>query len=277
MINILKQHLFTFSFLLLVIILLILYIILGYNEILITSNSTYSQIYIFKLSLNDFFSIFSCLSILLGGIWAIFQYYKNLSTSQQAKSSECAKVFCIDILPRLSIISEVIKNFNNINDLSILLNYKQLNFNVKEQSDLNCVDICKKFIEFCKSDYTNVIFNELLENTNYNSKYKGTFFNYIIDTLNYIEYWCIDINCNAAGSHYIYSSLHTTFLRNIYINYPIISSLNTTNIDFLYTNIISVYNSWNILKQADIKKYKKNKKKLKKLEQKLFSIKKYRI
>ena len=108
---------------------------------------------------------------------------------------------------------------------------------------------------------------------NKNNKEKEKFdsnFNVLVsNTLNQLEAICISISSEAAGSQFIYESLHQMFLSTIEILYLKISDSNRNNVDKYYTNVISVYNMWNFQKDKDIKKLTKTSKKIQKLENKM--------
>ena len=89
------------------------------------------------------------------------------------------------------------------------------------------------------------------------------------NTLNRLEAICINISSQAAGSEYIYNSLHQSFLQFVEILAIKISTNNTNNVDKFYTNIIQVYNMWNKQKNKDIQKLKKTEKKISKLNSKV--------
>lgn len=59
------------------------------------------------------------------------------------------------------------------------------------------------------------------------------------------------------------------FLSTIEILYLKISAYNTNNVDKYYTNIISVYNMWNIQKRKDIKKLNNINRKIQKNQEKM--------
>ena len=84
-------------------------------------------------------------------------------------------------------------------------------------------------------------------------------------TLNELEYISMYIASQAAGSKYVYQSLHQIFLRTIKLLAPIIALQNKDYSDKYYTNIIFVYNEWAELRQIGLKREKKNKEKANKI------------
>ena len=77
----------------------------------------------------------------------------------------------------------------------------------------------------------------------------------IDDVLNELEYLCMDISSQAAGSKYIYQSLHQIFFRTIKVLSVEICLRNDGKYcDKYYTNIIHVYNEWTKQYERDLKK-----------------------
>ena len=88
------------------------------------------------------------------------------------------------------------------------------------------------------------------------------------NTLNKLEAVCMNISSNAAGSQYIYPSLHQIFLRDMYLLSPYIAESNHDSIDKFFINIIKVYNMWKAEHDSDYKKQLKSQEKLNKLRKK---------
>ena len=97
--------------------------------------------------------------------------------------------------------------------------------------------------------------------------FRSSFFPLLIEnTLNKLEAICINISSQAAGSQFIYESLHQMFLSTVEILSIKISASNTNNVDKYYVNIIYVYNMWCSQKEKDISKFNKTNKKISKLQ-----------
>ena len=76
----------------------------------------------------------------------------------------------------------------------------------------------------------------------------------------------MDISSQAAGSKYIYQSLHQIFFRTIKILSVEICLRNDGKYcDKYYTNIIHVYNEWTKIYERDLKKEEKRKKEVDKI------------
>lgn len=88
-----------------------------------------------------------------------------------------------------------------------------------------------------------------------NSSFPFHFFNLVDEVLNTLEYVCMNISSHAAGSIFIYQSIHQIFFDTVNILAFEISTRNDGKYsDKFYTNIIHVYNEW----QKSYKKSRKN-------------------
>lgn len=87
------------------------------------------------------------------------------------------------------------------------------------------------------------------------------FISLISDVLNELEFICMYISSQSAGTNYIYQSLHQMFLRTVKMLAVTIANDNKNYTDKYYTNIIHVYKEWQKIREKNMKKEKKNKKK----------------
>lgn len=261
---------------------LIYLIYINRNEHLISvinvfeDNSISDQLIFIKgLSLGNIYTFLGIIVIIITAMWAMFQYDKSKKEKQQEKASLIAKRFSSGLLKDLAIISSVLSDeqFIKDNSLSIDMNFLE-DFNIFELSEIfgesttkiiedykkliNSSEIQKKYKTFLKDHY------EESEFQGFPSKFTAL----IENSLNELEYLCMDITSSAADSKYIYQSLHQIFLRTIHILYIYISSLNGDNIDTYYTNIINVYKLWINFRKIDEKKLIKTRNKILKLENK---------
>ena len=97
-----------------------------------------------------------------------------------------------------------------------------------------------------------------------NKDFPFHFYDLVSDTLNQLEYICMDISSKATDSEFIYQSLHQNFLRTIRILAVDISVDNCNFSDKYYTNIIHVYNEWTMRYIKDKKKENRKKEKINK-------------
>ncbi len=119
------------------------------------------------------------------------------------------------------------------------------------------------YSEETQNEYKNLLNQRYSEKEQ--EKFETFFPTLVENTLNRLEAICINISSQAAGSQFIYNSLHQSFLNNVEVLSIKISSSNNNNFDKYYTNIIAVYNMWNKQKQKEIKKLRKTGKKIKQL------------
>lgn len=231
------------------------------------------EIYIYEISLGNWCTWITLIGLLFTALWSMHQYNKNRLSKQQEKASEIAQDFANNLIERMGLISYVLTPIPIIKEIMKNLDTSRLNeFTAMEILEiLNDEKYIDSFFETIESDDTQKKYNDILKQK-YNDKeiekFDSTFALLIENTLNKLEAICINISSKAAGSQFIYESLHQMFLSTVEILSIKISIANTDNIDKYYLNIISVYNMWNIQKENDIKKLKKTRKKVQRLEKK---------
>lgn len=281
-INMFKNHpkrvIFIISFTVIITLLVVFFTFLqvnyGLDFVHTVTSEEEQQIFIFKISLNNWCTILTIVGVFFTAIWAIHEYDKRNKLSQQEKASEIAQNFANNLIERMGLISEVLMRNQEVEKIIKVINNSSISqftlFEVQSIfNDQNCID---KFCQIVLSKNTQKRYNRIL-NKLYNEKEKEKFdskFSVLVDnTLNQLEAICINISSKAAGSQFIYESLHQMFLSTIEILYLRISSNNNNNVDKYYTNIISVYNMWNIQKNRDIKKLNNINKKIQKNQEKM--------
>ena len=245
------------------------------RENILDSNNNISEqhIIILGITLENWLTALSIIGLIIGAIWAIYQFDKNINRKQQEKASEIAKDFANNFVERFAIISEIlIKNGEIRAMLSKIANKKLKSFTTVEilenVNDNNCF---KKYSQIINSRRTQFRYKTLLNKLytkKEQEKFNSNFSILVENTLNQLEAICINISSNAAGSEYIYNSLHQSFLQFVEILSIKISTNNKNNVDKYYTHIIQVYNMWNIQKSKDIEKFNKTQKKIDKLNSK---------
>ena len=206
-----------------------------------------------------------------GLIWALYQYNKGKKEKQQEKAAEIAKDFADDLVERMGMISGVLRKNNEIKGMieSVVKSKKLSQFTTLEIAKILGNTKCfEKFDTILHSEEIQKEYKEML-NKRYSEKEQEKFESYfpllIENTLNRLEAICISISSQAAGSQFIYNSLHQSFLYNVEVLSIEISSSNDNNFDKFYTNIIAVYNMCNKQKEKEIKKLKKTSKKIEQL------------
>lgn len=252
----------------------IIFLLLHFSNIENPNEVESQQIYIKNISLDNWGTIITIAGLLITAIWSMYQYTKSRAIRQQEKASEIAQIFSNNLIEKTGLISDVLMQNREIQKMVHKINNsgKLSQFTTLEiQNILNDTKCFDKFNKIIKSKRTQSRYNDLLS-TRYNESEKSNFNSYfpllVENTLNQLEAICINISSEAAGSQFIYDSLHQTFLYTVEVLSIKISSNNNNNVDKYYTNIIDVYNMWNIQKEKDIKKLKKTQKKIDRLSNK---------
>lgn len=229
------------------------------------------EIYIFGISLNNLSIWFTAICLIVTAFWSMYQYTKSKVLKQQEKASEIAQNFADNLIERMGIIYDVLMPNTEIQNMIKKLDTTKLRqFTVQEMLEiLNDKQCFNKFNAIIHSKRTQNRYNKILDsryNTREQEKFDSIFPLLIDNTLNKLEAICINISSQAAGSQFIYESLHQIFLSTVEILSIRISDSNTDNVDKYYIHIVSVYNMWKLQKQKDIKKFNKTKKKIDKLK-----------
>jgi len=278
--------------LILIIFAVLIFFLLQYSTIINPQAVEAQQINICGISLENLETIFTSSALIVTAFWSMHQYNKNKTSKQQEKASEIAKSFSNALTTKCFIICEVIKN----SDLYPLLEHDKKTYNSFKSFTTNEIrsvynddrffekyrttkklanldQIYYKILESRISDndfktlksqnkqYSSKDAEQLfkLNNSNFPFKFKAL----VSDVLNELEYLCMSLSSQAAGSKYVYQSLHQVFLRTIRILSIEIAMSNDNNYsDKHYTSIIYVYNEWTQLYMQNLKKENKLKEKI---------------
>lgn len=231
------------------------------------------DIFFLNVSINNWLTIIYILGSIFGIPWALHRYDCTRREKQQEKAGGIAKKFADEFMDKLETINIILTNNTKFQKLLKSINPAKLsNFSTYELIEIsNNPNIINDFLNLILSKEIQTAYENFL-NKNYNEKEKelfnSKFISLVESTLNQLESICIDISSQAAGSQYIYQSLHQEFLKSVHILSILISKNNTNNFDKYYTNIIYVYNIWNKQKQKDKKLFEKTMKKIEKRESK---------
>ena len=222
------------------------------------------EIYICKISLSNWGTWITLVGLFFTAIWSMHQYIKSKLSKQQEKASQIATDFADNLIEKMGLISKtLLKNsyiqkvtsiFDNHPEcLSQFTTFEIEDILVAENEDED-VDVFKNFKDILCSEDTQKEYQNFL-NEKYSEKEQEKFnskFPVLVEsTLNHLEAICITITSQAAGSEFIYDSLHQTFLKTIKILAVLIAANNNNNVDKYFTNIIQVYNMWNKRKNKD--------------------------
>ena len=243
----------------------------GINIINIVNSDEVQQILIFGISLDNWCTLLTMFGVLIGAGWGLIQYDKNMKLRQQEKASEIAQDFANNLIEKTALISDTLMSNKEFQKMIVkIVKSKKLNqFTYWEIIDIlgdkQCFNKCEQII---RSKRTQQKYTQLLK-TKYNeterTRFNSNFSILVETTLNHIEAVCINISSKAAGSQFIYDSLHQSFLNIIEILSIKISKRNYNNVDKYFINVIEVYNMWNKQKNKDIQKFNKTQAKIDKL------------
>lgn len=256
------------------IIILLTFLIFNFSPIVNPETVGSQQIMIFGISLDNLGIWFTAVGLISTAIWSMHQYTKSTSIRQQEKASKIAEDFANNLIEKMALISDTLLPNKEFQEMAYKVGNsgKLSQFTVREIEGIlgntECFDRCKQII---LSKKTQKRYNKLLKKR-YNEYERNNFNSYfpllVENTLNHLEAICINISSKAAGSQFIYDSLHQTFLYAVEILAVKISSNNYNNIDKYFINIIQVYNMWNNQKKRDIAQFNKTQKKISSLQNK---------
>lgn len=242
------------------------------NAIILNPQNVESQEVLFcGISLENLGTWFTSVALIFTALWSMYQYTKNKLSKQQEKASEIAQDFSNTLIEKMGIISDVLLSNHEVQKMfsKIVKSKKLCQFTTLEiQNILEDPKCFEKYDKIIHSKRTQQRYDEILKrryNTNEISKFNSYFPLLVENTLNHLEAICINISSQAAGSQFIYDSLHQSFLNTIEILSIKISSNNHNNVDKYYTNIIQVYDMWTKQKSKDIFKLRKTQSKIDKL------------
>lgn len=246
----------------------------GINIINIVNSDEVQQILIFGISLDNWCTLLTMFGVVIGAGWGLIQYDKNMKLRQQEKASEIAQDFANNLIEKTALISDTLMSNKEFQKMIVkIVKSKKLNqFTyweiIDNLGDKQCFNKCEQII---RSKRTQQKYTQLLK-TKYNetecTRFNSNFSILVETTLNHIEAVCINISSKAAGSQFIYDSLHQSFLNITEILSIKISKGNYNNVDKYFINIIDVYNMWNKQKNKDIQKFNKTQAKINKLKYK---------
>lgn len=231
------------------------------------------EIFISGISLNNWGTWFTGIGLVITALWSVLQYNNNKLNKQQEKASEIAKDFADNLIERMGLISAVLMNNVDVqNYLKLIVESKPSQFTVIEITEIIQDEDCFNNIEsIIYSKETQKRYKKLLKKLytkKETEKFDSHFPVLVENTLNKLEAICMNISSNAAGSQFIYESLHQVFLHTVEILAIKMSSNNLNNVDKYYINIISVYNMWNKQKAKDIRKLNRTNRKISRLQKK---------
>ena len=278
--NYIFEH--TFCILLIILFLVLSGIILIHLPQNNPDNIESQQILIFGVSLDNWGIWYTATGLIITAIWSMYQFNKNSSRKQQEKGAEIAKEFSSGLLTKCGILTIVYKKSPLYKLLNSHKEYDSFkNFTISELRDIYGNDFQTSYRELERQCNLDNIYHDVLRRkiTSYkkstgpigkiklsdkeirelytlnNIDLPFHFMGLVDEVLNELEYLCMDISSQAAGSKYIYQSLHQIFFRTIKVlSIEICLRNDGKYCDKFYTNIIHVYNEWKIRYEKDLKK-----------------------
>lgn len=252
------------------------------------------------ISLENWGIWITIIGAILASLWAMYQYSKTASLKQQEKASDIAKAFSDDLLKKCSTVNTVYQNsiLNSFIEDIKKSRTPLIDFNTDELREITNDDDFPSYYKELKFSidfdylYYRVLEKRITTNSEYKEKYKSIDHSaesprsystedarklFILDNQNYpfhfsalvnevlnrLEYICIGLSTHAAGSTYIYQSLHQIFFETVETLYfEICNTNNGKYSDKFYTNIIHVYKEWQKIREKSLQS--ETKKKLKK-------------
>lgn len=250
------------------------------------------HILFFGITLENWSVFLAIIGILGTAIWALYEFDKRNSRNQQEKGAEIANIFSEHLLRECHILGNVIKKSKLCSDLKLLkLKYTTFkDFDRQEfsriytddkifsniQLFLNSKEVQQIYLRILESQISLVSYDELKDKIYSqedaekifvldNATLPFKFHELVYSVLNQLEAVCMNISSQAAGSKYVYQSLHQIFLMTVRLLAPIIAYSNKEYSDKYYTNIIHVYNSWVNIREFEQKKERKRINKINKI------------
>ena len=281
MIALIKRHRIRFTAIVLLMIFIL--VLINANLVVINYENGSQEILLFNITLENWTSIITIVGAILGIPWALYQYDHARKIRQQEKAATIANKFAENLLIDADIIGTVLRKYDKLTNIYNKINFTNLRrfdkYELKEIS--NDSNIGSKFMEIIHSQEINDFFHTFIKNNFPESKelLKIPFFHYFVSTLNKLEAISIDISSNAAGTEFIYPSLHQSLLPFIETISIYISAINGNYTFKYFINLIDVYNNWKRIRDKEAKrelskqlnitlKSKKYKDKIKKIQNK---------
>ena len=284
--NYLIEHLIIIIFIS-VLILLICFIFIKFSsQVNIYENSVLvdQKIIILGITVDNWSIFLAIIGVVGAAIWALYEFDKSVAKRQQEKAAEISNIFSEYLLRDCHILGNVITETELCSKLK-LLHLKYTTFKDFDRNELmrlydndNIIYEIKHFLispevqqiylRILESQISLYSYQELKEKVysqtdaeevfildNANLPFK--FSELVYSVLNQLEAICMNISSQAAGSKYVYQSLHQMFLKIVKLLAPIIASSNKKFSDKHYTNIIHVYNEWTKIREYELRKEQK--------------------
>lgn len=279
MFKIIKRHKIRTGFILGTILLLCVVLILKHKfeiELFqIVSSEQQQEIFFFGISSNNWCIFITIFELLAGGLWGLHEYDTRKRQSQQEKAAEIAEKFARELITDMTIVGAILTKYEPISSIVNNIDFNKLKrfdiYEIEKISKNKKIDNIKEFKKIVKSTEIDTFFHNFLKQEiceKYDEFKEIKFSHYLNDTLNKLEAICINVSSTAAGTEYIYPSLHQVLLPFIENTALPISSNNGNYTFKFFINIIDVYNNWKKIRDKEQKQELKEQKNIQKKKEK---------
>lgn len=193
--------------------------------------------------------------VVLGALFAIFQYRKQKKLTKIKNAIELAKYFANKIIDRASLVYSIFRDDKEIMEI-IDRHIEEIQnaeyFNINEYMQIFNQEERDKYSEFLNtpiriSDNKFICLCDVLQ-----------------DVINELEHCSINFNTGIADDKAVYQSMHQVILNLFPCAYPWIGSINESGVDLYYTNLCELYTRWNEIRKKSLRKEEKARKRLEK-------------
>ncbi len=207
----------------------------------------------YKINFEDLLSIVADLAVILGGIFALYQYCKQKKLNRISDAIDIAKYFATDLVDVSGYICALFhgdncihgiieKHLEDIKNAKYFTKQKYFNMFTEEER--------KKYDDFLKTK---------ISRGGDKYVYLGRM---IQDVANELEHCSIRFNSGLADDKAVYQSMHQVIFELFPYMYPFISRINENTTDQYYTNLCELYLRWNKIREKSIRKETREQRKL---------------
>lgn len=212
-----------------------------------------SSVYGCKINFEDALTIAADLAVILGGIFALYQYCKQKKLNRISDAIDIAKYFATDLVDMSGFICALFHGNSCIHDiiekhLEDIKNAKY--FTRQKYFDMFTEDERKMYDDFLKMQIhiggeRHVHLGKMIQ-----------------DIANELEHCSIRFNSGLADDKAVYQSMHQVIFELFPYMYPYICRINENAADQYYTNLCELYIRWNGIREESIRKESKEQRKL---------------
>ncbi|MBD5509966.1 MAG: DUF4760 domain-containing protein [Lachnospiraceae bacterium] len=205
------------------------------------------------INFEDLLKITADLAVILGGLFALYQYCKQKKLNRIRDAIDIAKYFATDIVDMAGFICAMFHGDSCIHGiiekhLEDIKNAKY--FTRQKYFDMFTDEERKMYDDFLKTKIDigggkHVHLGRMIQ-----------------DVTNELEHCSIRFNSGLADDKAVYQSMHQVIFELFPCIYPYISRINENTTDQYYTNLCELYLRWNKIREKSIKKETKEQRKL---------------